>query len=73
MTVDSPLLIILGAFGIVLNLLFSGGTLFKLIEFAKDWGTTKEKVHTHGEEITRLRDGHHELRNVVTKIAARDK
>lgn len=59
---DNPYLIVLGAFGIVLNLLFSGGTMFKLIEFAKDYGAVKEKVRSQGEEIERLRDFSHDLR-----------
>lgn len=62
----SPIFVVLGAFGVLLNLVFSGGTLLKLIDFAKEWGILKEKVHSHDTEILRLRDAHHDLRNIVS-------
>jgi hypothetical protein len=60
---DNPAVVILGACGVIINLLFSGGTLYKLIEFANDYGAVKEKVRAHGEEIERLRDFSHALKD----------
>lgn len=60
---NNPILIVLGALAVLLNLVFSGGTLYKLIDFARDYGALKEKVHTHAEEIERLRAFTHDLRD----------
>jgi len=56
----SPIVIVLGAFGIVLNLLFSGGALYKLIDFASDYGATKQKVNTLHTEQETMRDHYHD-------------
>lgn len=66
---DNPIILTLGALGIVINLLFSGGTLFKLIEFAKDYGQLKQTVHTNDMEVSRARDNIHELRNQIQAVA----
>jgi hypothetical protein len=65
---NNPVIIIVGALGLLLNLLFSGGTLFKLLDLAREWGIQSEKVMHHDHEILRLRDAHHDLRDTVQKV-----
>jgi hypothetical protein len=41
---------------VFINTLISSGTLWKVIDFAKDYGGLKQQVKTHDEEIKRLRN-----------------
>jgi hypothetical protein len=45
--------------GVLLNIFLSSGVLWKLFDFAKEWGATKQKVEHHDETLkdhgTRLR------------------
>lgn len=44
--------------GLAINILFSAGTLFKLLEFAQEWGKMQARI-THLEaEAVRWRDQH---------------
>lgn len=47
--------------GGILNLLFSGGALYKLIDFASDYGATKNTVHTLKDESANLRQHYHDV------------
>lgn len=60
-------LVAVGGFG-VLNTLFSGATLFKLIDFAQDYGAHKARTLKNEEEIGKLKDQQLDLSNRIAYI-----
>lgn len=49
----------------LVNIALTGGVLVALIGAAVKYGRLVEKVDTHDREIFKLRDSHHDIRNVI--------
>lgn len=70
---NNPVILTFGILAVCLNLLFSGGTLWKLIDFARRYGVMEHTVKTHQEEIGRLREFQDDLRDGKIPLATRNK